>query len=65
MPFYVGSYKFYKVKRAPVFIKELEIFHFGEKIFHWNDSQGRVAAHWALLKVNFEYADYVDKDEEM
>ena len=57
VPFYVGSYKFNKVKIAPVFVKELEIFHFGEKIFHRNDSQGKVAAH----KVNFEYADYIDK----
>ena len=63
LPFYVGSYKFAKVKSAPEFVKELEIFHFGEKIFHRNDSQGKVAAHCALLKVNFEYVDYVDKDE--
>ena len=38
IPFYVGSYKFNKVKSIPNFIKELEIFHFGEKIFHGNDS---------------------------
>ena len=37
VPFYVGSYKFNKVKSAPNFVKELEIFHFGEKSFHWND----------------------------
>ena len=48
-----------------MFVKELEIFHFGEKSFHRNDSQGKVAAHWELLKVNFEYADHVDNDEEM
>ena len=46
-------------------MKELEIFHFGEKNFHRNDSQGKVAAHRALLKVNFKYTDHVDKDEEM
>ena len=34
VPFYVGSYKFNKVKNSPEFVKELEIFHFGEKIFH-------------------------------
>ena len=32
--FYVGSYKFAKVKGAPKFVKELENFHFGEKRFH-------------------------------
>ena len=39
LPFYVGSYKFTKVKNAPEFVKELENFHFGEKDFHWNDSR--------------------------
>ena len=29
VPFYVGSYKFNKVKSAPDFIKELEIFTLG------------------------------------
>ena len=43
----------------------MENFHFGENDFHHNDSQGKVAAYKATLKVNFEYADYVDKDEEM
>ena len=33
MPFYVGSYKFSKVKSAPDFVKDLEIFHFSEKSF--------------------------------
>ena len=65
LPFYVGSYKFTKVKNAPKFVKELEFFHFGENKFHRNDSQGKVAAYKAALKVNFEYADYMDKDEEM
>ena len=41
----------------------MEIFHFGEKIFHWNDSWGKVAAYKAALKVNFEYTNYVDKDK--
>ena len=39
LPFYVGSYKFTKVKSAPEFVKDLENFHFGEKSFHQNDSQ--------------------------
>ena len=65
MPFYIGSYKFSKVKSAPEFVRELEIFHFGEKSFHINDSQGKVAAHRALLKVNFEYTAHVDKGEEI
>ena len=56
VPFYVGSYKFNKVKSAPEFVKELEIFHFGEIRFHQNDSQGKVAAHKAAQKVNFKYA---------
>ena len=38
MPFYVGSYKFSKVKSALDFVKDLENFHFGEKSFHRNDS---------------------------
>ena len=61
VPFYVGSYKFSKFKSAPKFIKELENFHFVEKSFHRNDSQGKVAAH----KVNFEYTNYVDKEEQV
>ena len=38
LPFYVGRYKFSKVKSTPKFVKELERFHFGEKSFHRNDS---------------------------
>ena len=53
LTFYVGSYKFSKVKSALDFFKEMEIFHFGEKSFHWNYSQGKVAAFKADLKVNF------------
>ena len=30
IPFYVGSYKFNKVKSSLEFVKELDIFHFGE-----------------------------------
>ena len=65
IPFYVGSYKFNTVKSALDFVKELEIFHFGEKSFHRNDSQGKVVAHKVAHKVNFEYADYIDKKEEV
>ena len=65
MPFYVGSYKFSKVKSAPDFVKDLENFHFGEKNFHRNDSQGKVVAHCALVKVTFEYSRHCDKDEEI
>ena len=46
-------------------MKELEIFHFGEKSFHKNDSKGKVAAHLAIFKVNLEYTDHVDKYKEV
>ena len=45
-------------------LRSLKISKFGEKDFHWNGSQGKVVAYKAALKVNFEYADYVDKEEE-
>ena len=65
IPFYVGSYKFSKVKSMPDFVKDQENFQFDEKNFHRNDSQGNVATHCALVKVNFEYSDHWDKDEEI
>ena len=65
MPFYVGSHKFSKVKSTLDFVKDLENFQFIEKSFHRNDSQGNLAAHCALVKVNFEYSDHCDKDEEI
>ena len=65
VPFYVGNYKFNGVKSAPDFVKELEIFHFREVRFHGNDSQGKVAAHKATHKVNYEYSNYVDKEEKL
>ena len=65
VPFHAGSYKFNKVKSAPEFVKELEIFHFGEKSFQQNDSQGKVAAHKGIHKVNFEYTDYIDKEKKV
>ena len=61
----MGSYKFTEVKNSHELVKELENFHFGEKDFHRNDSQGKVAAYKAALKVHFEYVDYVEKEEEM
>ena len=61
----MDSYKFTKFKNAPKFVKEMENLHFGEKDFHWNDSQGKVAAYKVALKVNFEYVDYIEKEEEM
>ena len=33
--------------------------------FHINDSQGKVSAHKATHKVNYEYSDYVDKEEQV
>ena len=45
LPFYVGRYKFSKVKSATNFMKELEILHFTEKSFHRNASQGKVTSH--------------------
>ena len=45
-------------------MKDLEEFHFGEKIFHRNDSQGKFVAHYALVKEKFKYSNYLDKDEE-
>ena len=65
MPFYAGSYEFSKFKSAPDFVKDLEIFHFGEKIFHINDAQGKVVAHRALMKIKFEYSDHFDKEEDV
>ena len=45
IPFWLGSYKFSKVKLTTEFIQELEHFHFGEMNFHMNDSQNKVAEH--------------------
>ena len=43
MPFFIGSYKFSRVKTAAEFVQELDYFHFGEMNFHRNDSKDRVA----------------------
>ena len=65
VPFYIGSYKFSKVKSPLEFVKELEYFHFGEIIFHRNDSEDKFANYCVATGVHFEYADYWDKDEEI
>ena len=57
LPFYIGSYKFTRVKNASEFVRDLENFCFGEKSFHRNDSFGNVANHCASVGVHF------DKDE--
>ena len=43
VPFFIGSYKFSRVKQAAEFFKELEYFRFGEMNFHRNDSHNKVA----------------------
>ena len=63
--FYIGSYRLSKVKSAPEFVKELEYFHFGDLSFHRNDSEDKVANYCAATGVDFEYANYWDKDEEI
>ena len=55
--FYIGSYKFSKVKSAPYFVKELEYFHFREISFHRNDSKAKVANYCVAAGVHFEYLD--------
>ena len=65
LPFYMGSYKFTKVKSAPKFVKELEYFLFGEKNFHRNDSKNKIANYCSSIEVHFEYTNYWDKDEEI
>ena len=46
-------------------MKELEYFHFGEIIYHRNDSEKKVAEYCVVVGVHFEYVDYWDKDEEV
>ena len=64
MPFFVGSYKFSRVKNAAEFVKELEYFHFGEMNFHKNESMGKVAEYCTEVGVHFEYTNLWDKDKE-
>ena len=62
--FFIGSYKFSRVKNASDFVKELEYFHFGEINFHRNDSKNKVADYCKEAGVHFKYTDFWDKDEE-
>ena len=64
VPFFVGSYKFSRVKTAVEFVQELEHFHFGEMNFHTNDSKDRVVDYCKEVGVHFEYTNFWDKDEE-
>ena len=61
MPFFVGSYKFSRVKNTVEFIEELEYFHFGEMKFHRNDSKDKVANYCKEPGVHFEYTDFGTK----
>ena len=65
VPFYIGSYKFSKVKSAVEFVEELEYFHFGEMSFHRNDSENKVADYCTTTGVHFKSAKFWDKDEEI
>ena len=58
VPFYVRSYNFSRVKTVTKFMKELEYFHFGEIIYHRNDSKKKVAEYCTEVGVHFEYADF-------
>ena len=58
VPFYIGSYRFSKVKSAREIVKELEYLYFGEISFHRNDSEDKVANYCAAAGVHFEYANY-------
>ena len=65
VPFFIGSYKFSRVKTAIEFVKELEYFHFVEIIFHRNDAEKKVADYCTTARVHFEYTNFWDKDEEV
>ena len=54
VPFYIGSYMFYKVKSASEFVKEIEYFRFGEMGFHRNDSEDKFANYCTALGVHFK-----------
>ena len=63
IPFWLGIYKFTKVKQIAECMQELEHFHFGEMNFHRNDSQNKVAEHCKEANVDFNYTNFWDKDE--
>ena len=54
IPFFIGSYKFSRVKQAAEFVKELEYFCFGEMNFHRNDFENKVADYCKEAGVHFE-----------
>ena len=62
--FFIGSYKFSRVKQAAEFVKELEYFCFGEMNFHRNYSHKKAADYCKEAGIHFEYTDFWDKDEE-
>ena len=65
LPFCIGHYNFTKVKSAPNFVRELENFHFREKIFHKNDAWDKVSKYYAHVGVHFECSHHFDKEEEI
>ena len=64
VPFFVGSYKIFRVNNAPKFVKELEYFHFSEMNFHRNESEGKVDDYCTEAGVHFEYTNFWYKDED-
>ena len=60
--FCIRSYKFSKVKGAKYFVRDLEMFHFGENSFTRNDSRGKAAEIFKAIKIHFEYTKLFGKD---
>ena len=46
-------------------MNELECFHFGEIVFHRNDSENKIANYCSSVGVHFEYTNYWDTNEEI
>ena len=61
--FCIRSYKFSKVKGAKDFVRDLEMFHFGENSFARNDSRGKATEIFTAIKIHFEYTKLFGKDE--
>ena len=61
--FCIRSYKFSKVKGAEDFVRDLEMFHFGENSFVRNDNRGKAAEIFTAIKIHFEYTKLFVKDE--
>ena len=59
IPFWLGSYKFSKVKQTAEVVQELEHFHFGEMNFHRNDSQNKVADHCKEAQYSFRIHQFL------